>query len=195
SWQDAYNQGSVGGLLPAMLALAYGFGKFLAVLLSLSLISNVTTTFYSISLNFQMLMPFLIIVPHYVFSIIAMAIVIPLSIVAANHFYDTLNHFLALIGYWASTFIIIVLKEHFIFCSGKASSYDISTWNMACELPTAIASLGAGLLSLGLVVPSIDLVWFVGPITKHTGDIGFELVFAVMMVLYPPFQWLEICLR
>ncbi|KAF9502766.1 hypothetical protein BS47DRAFT_1310710, partial [Hydnum rufescens UP504] len=36
------------------------------------------------------------------------------------------------VGYWASTFIIIVLKEHFIFHSGKASLYDISTWNTAC---------------------------------------------------------------
>ncbi|KAF9515846.1 hypothetical protein BS47DRAFT_1341452 [Hydnum rufescens UP504] len=167
SWQDGYDQGSVGGLLAAMLAPAHGFGKFLVVLLSLGLVGNVAATFYSVSLNFQMLMPFLIVVPRYIFSIIATAIVIPLSIVGAHHFYATLNNFLALIGYWASAFTIIILEEHFIFRGGKASSYDISTWNTARELPTGIASLGAGLLSLGLVVPSIDQVWFVGPIAKH----------------------------
>jgi purine-cytosine permease-like protein len=121
--------------------------------------------------------------------------VIPLSIVGAHHFYDTLNNFLSLIGYWASAFTIIILEEHFLFRRGKASSYDVSTWNTARELPTGIASLGAGILSMGLVVPSIDQVWFVGPIAKHTGDIGFELAFAVTMVLYPPFRWLEIRIR
>ena len=121
--------------------------------------------------------------------------VIPISIVGAHHFYTTLNNFLALIGYWASAFTIIILEEHFLFRGGKASSYDVSTWNTARELPTGIASLGAALLSMGLVVPSIDQVWFVGPIAKHTGDIGFELAFAITMVLYPPFRWLEIRIR
>jgi purine-cytosine permease-like protein len=56
-----------------MLAPAHGFGKFLTVLISLGLVGNVAATFYSVSLNFQMLMPVLVVVPRYIFSIIATA--------------------------------------------------------------------------------------------------------------------------
>ncbi|KIJ50899.1 hypothetical protein M422DRAFT_59012 [Sphaerobolus stellatus SS14] len=53
SWQAGYEDGSVGGLLAAMLSPVGNFGKFLMVLLSLSFMGNIAATFYSISLNFQ----------------------------------------------------------------------------------------------------------------------------------------------
>jgi purine-cytosine permease-like protein len=56
-----------------MLSPAGGFGKFLTVLLALSVTGNIAATFYSTSLNFQIIFPFLLKVPRYVFSIIATA--------------------------------------------------------------------------------------------------------------------------
>jgi len=72
-WEEGYTGGNVGGLLEAMLHPVGGFGKFLTILLSLSVAGNITATFYSISLNLQIFIPALVIVPRYVFSIVATA--------------------------------------------------------------------------------------------------------------------------
>lgn len=74
SWTTGYNNGSVGGVLEAMLQPAGGFGKFLTVLLALSVMGNIAATFYSISLNLQIVLPFLVVVPRYVFSIVITAV-------------------------------------------------------------------------------------------------------------------------
>lgn len=73
--------------------------------------------------------------------------------------------------------------------------YDLQHWNMPRNLPTGIAALTAGITSVGLIVPCMDQVWFVGPIAKSTGDIGFEVAFFTSGLLYVPFRWLEIKVR
>ena len=72
-WEAGYAGGNVGGLLEAMLHPVGGFGKFLTVLLSLSVAANNAATFYSFSINMQILIPSLVVVPRYVFSIVATA--------------------------------------------------------------------------------------------------------------------------
>jgi purine-cytosine permease-like protein len=72
-WQQGYAGNNVGGLLAAMLQPLGKFAKFLMVLLSLSLAANIAPTFYSMSLNMQIFLPFLAVVPRYVFSIVATA--------------------------------------------------------------------------------------------------------------------------
>lgn len=73
-WEQGYTGGNVGGLLEAMLSPLGNFGKFLTVLLSLSVAANIAATFYSISINIQVFMPFLLNVPRYVFSLVAVAV-------------------------------------------------------------------------------------------------------------------------
>lgn len=73
-WEKGYTSGSVGGLLEAMLRPLGNFGKFLTVLLSLSVAGNNVVTFYSISLNLQAFIPILIAVPRYIFSVVATAV-------------------------------------------------------------------------------------------------------------------------
>lgn len=67
-WEQSYSSGDVGGLLEAMLQPVHGFGKFLTVLLSLSVIGNIAITFYSMSFNLQLCIPYLVRIPRYVFS-------------------------------------------------------------------------------------------------------------------------------
>jgi purine-cytosine permease-like protein len=121
--------------------------------------------------------------------------IIPLSIVGATKFYSTLTNFLGIIGYWSSAFSAVVIVEHVIIRRNRFDSYKIQYWNNPGMLPTGLAALGAGVLAFGLVVPSMDQVWFVGPIAKHTGDIGFELAFAVTAVLYVPLRYFELRIR
>ncbi|KAJ7485496.1 permease for cytosine/purines, uracil, thiamine, allantoin-domain-containing protein [Mycena latifolia] len=199
AWEAGYESGDVGGILNAMLSPAKGFGKFLTVLLALSVMGNVAATFYSISLNMQILMPVLVVVPRYVFSILATCMqvlaVIPLSIVGAHSFYTTLSNFLGLIGYWASAYIAIVLEEHFIFRKGDIALYNLADWNTPGKLPTGIAAIVAAMCGIGIAIPSMAQVWYTGPIAETTGDIGFELAFVVTMVVYPPLRLLETRIR
>jgi len=72
-WQQSYAGGNVGGLLAAILQPLGKFAKFLMVLLSLSMVANIAPNLYSMTLNLQTFLPFLAVVPRYVFSIVATA--------------------------------------------------------------------------------------------------------------------------
>lgn len=74
SWNDGYAGGNIGGLLEAVLRPAGGFGKFLTVLLSLSVSASLVSIFYSSSFNFQVFIPKLVVVPRYVFTIVTAAV-------------------------------------------------------------------------------------------------------------------------
>jgi len=192
AWEQGYAGGNVGGLLEAMLSPLGNFGKFLTVLLSLSLTSNLVAAFYSISINLQVFIPILAVIPRYVFSVVAAAIIIPISIVGAHRFIDTLTNFLGLVGYWASAYVAVVIIEHLYFRKNDFSLYDVTAWNVPQCLPSGIAAIAAGVLSFGMVIPCMSQIWFTGPIARKTGDIGFEVAFVVSGILYFPFRWLEI---
>ncbi|KAF9236040.1 permease for cytosine/purines, uracil, thiamine, allantoin-domain-containing protein [Melanogaster broomeanus] len=193
SWNAGYGtSGNVGGLLEAMLSPAGGFGKFLTVMLSLSVTGNIACTLYSICFNFQVVVPALAKVPRYVFSIVGTAIALPLSIVGAHKFYVTLTDFLSLIGYWASAYGAVLLLEHHYFRKGDFNSYEQADWNVPGRLPWGAAALGACVLSFAVIIPCMNQVWFQGPIGITTGDIGFEVAFPLAGILYIPLRKLEL---
>ncbi|KAG8972568.1 hypothetical protein FRC05_009801 [Tulasnella sp. 425] len=175
SWSAGYDAYSVGGLLHGILSPAKGFGSFLTVLLSLSVSANVAPTLYSFSLNFQVIFPPLHNLPRPVFSLIASAILIPLSIVGKTRFYLNLVNFLGIIGYWVGCFGATVLMEHLIMRKGRWERYDASIWDKPRQLPVGLAALVASAGSFSLIWAVMDQVWWVGPIAKTTGDIGFEV--------------------
>ncbi|TFK47512.1 NCS cytosine-purine permease [Heliocybe sulcata] len=191
AWEAGYADGNVGGLLQAMLEPTGGFGKFLTVLLSLSVTANMAMTMYSFCLNVQVFVPFLVVLPRYIFSLLATAIIIPLAIVGSHRFYSTLSNFLGIIGYWASAFGAVILLEHFVFRRNDPELYDVRQWNSPRKLPLGVAALASSIMSFGLVIPCMNQVWFVGPIAGRSGDIGFEVAFAVTAMLYLPFRWVE----
>ncbi|KAG7086332.1 hypothetical protein E1B28_002295 [Marasmius oreades] len=194
SWEA--HSGTVGDLVLAMLGPVGNFGKFLTVLLALSVTASIATSIYSISLNVQVFVPKLLVVPRYVFSIVATAIVLPVSIAGSHRFYETLTNFLSLIGYWASAFVVIVLLEHVLFRRCDFSKYDLKVWNVPQLLPSGVAAIAAAVLSMALVIPCMDQIWFVGPIAERgAGDIGFEVAFALTGLLYIPFRAFEIRIR
>ncbi|KAI1371590.1 permease for cytosine/purines, uracil, thiamine, allantoin-domain-containing protein [Hypoxylon crocopeplum] len=190
-WEAGYEATQVGGVLAAMLSRAGGFGKFVVVILSLTLLGNIAATMYSITLNFQILIPQLVVVPRYMFSVVVTAIVIPVSIKAAEEFFASLENFLALIGYWSAAFVAVLIIEHTVFRQCRYDTYEHDSWNVASRLPLGIAALSASALSFALVIPSMSQVWFEGPIAEKSGDIGFEIAFVVTAVLYLPLRFFE----
>ncbi len=175
SWNDAYAVSGIGGVMYEMLTPAGGFGKFILVLIALSVIGNIAISMYSVALNLQMLLPFFAKIHRFVFIVITMAIMIPFAIKAAESWEESLENFLAIIGYWAGCFDAVLIEELLVFRKFDYSSYDHSIWNVGSKLPTGIAALAASIISFGLVVPGMAEVWYTGPIAVTTGDIGFEM--------------------
>lgn len=118
--------------------------------------------------------------------------VIPIAIAGAHRFFDTLSNFLGVIGYWAGAYATIQTLEHFLFRKGNVLNYDIAIWNQHRKLPYGAAAFFSLAAGFSIAIPAMDQVWYVGPIAKKTGDLGFELAFLTALVIYPPLRWLEL---
>lgn len=138
TWEEAFGDGSVGGLVGVAVEPMRGFGKFLLVLFSLGMIcessdplnrgfsatfsayvrpfthtlaANNAPTQYAFSLSLQIVFPFLTRLPRFLLPIVGTAIYLPIAIAAAAHFASALSNFLGLLGYWSSIFVAILLVE------------------------------------------------------------------------------------
>jgi NCS1 nucleoside transporter family len=192
-WQAGYDMNAASGVLAAMLHPAGGFGQFVTVILGFSMLGNLSATMYSITLNLQMLVPWLFCIPRVLFSILITAIVIGVAIEAAASFFINLENFLGVIGYWSAAFIGIILVEHLVFRRGSFIAYvkDDEAWDDTTKLPLGVAAIGAAIVCLGLLVPGMAQIWFTGPIGEKTGDIGFEVAFVLSALAYVPLRYLE----
>jgi purine-cytosine permease-like protein len=157
------------------------------------MLGNLSATMYSITLNLQMLVPWLFCIPRVLFSILITAIVIGVAIEAAASFFINLENFLGVIGYWSAAFIGIILVEHLVFRRGSFIAYvkDDEAWDDTTKLPLGVAAIGAAIVCLGLLVPGMAQIWFTGPIGEKTGDIGFEVAFVLSALAYVPLRYLE----
>ncbi|KAK2594483.1 hypothetical protein QQS21_007830 [Conoideocrella luteorostrata] len=191
TWQEGEEAFGIGGVLAAILSSAGGFGKFVVVLQTLSLLGNTCSSFYAITLNFQALAPILFKVPRYGFSIVITATIIPVAIYAYRDFYASLSNFMSLIAYWSAAFVGIVIADHVVIRRCRFNSYDQSIWDKGNKLPLGIAAIVSGVMSFGLVIPCMREEWYVGPIAARAGDIGFEVAFALSALLYVPLRMLE----
>lgn len=192
SWAAAYEISGIGGVILEMLSPSGGFGKFIMVLLALSVTGNIAMSMYSMALNLQLLLPFLAKVPRFFFTIVTMAIMIPLAIRVAEEWETSLQNLLALIGYWAGCFDAVLIEELVVFRRMDYTTYDHAIWNVGRKLPSGIAAILASLISMALVIPGISAAWYTGPIAKTTGDIGFEMAFIVTAIFYFPLRWFEV---
>ncbi|QPC61091.1 hypothetical protein HYE67_003322 [Fusarium culmorum] len=192
SWQTAWIDYGLGGVMAEMLKPAGGFGKFVLVVMGLSIVGNMLLSYYSVALCLQMLIPVFTKVPRFVFVIVTLAIMVPMSIYAAAQWQTSLVNFLSMIGYWAGCFDAVIIEELVVFRNRDYGLLDPEIWDQGRKLPTGLAAIGASIISLGLVVPSMNTPWFTGPIGAKIGDIGFESAFLVTGIAYYPLRTLEI---
>ncbi|KAJ5314728.1 uncharacterized protein N7443_001612 [Penicillium atrosanguineum] len=169
SWSAGNTDYSAGGVLEAMLHPVGGFGKFVSVLLAFSLLGNLAAAMYSISLNFQLVIPIMARVPRLLFTIIYTAVAIPVSIYAANSFFDSLENFLYVIAYWSAAFVGVVMTEHFVFRNADCNQYNPGDCDNSSKFPTGIVAIAAIRLSSGSIVPCMSQIWYTGPPAEKTG--------------------------
>ncbi|KAI0028765.1 permease for cytosine/purines, uracil, thiamine, allantoin-domain-containing protein [Vararia minispora EC-137] len=182
----------VGGLVGAVLARAGGFGRFLTALIALTIPSGVAPTMYSFGTSLMAVTPLAARVPRYVWGVVATAVLIPVGIVGAVRFYNTFVDILSVIGYWSAPFAGIVLADHFVIRRGRWASYEPADWDRPRVLPLGAAAFGAWLFSVGIIVPCMNQVYYVGPIAAAgAGDIAIYTSVVLAVIMYIPARLLE----
>ncbi|KAH9849624.1 cytosine-purine permease [Lenzites betulinus] len=194
SWEAGFDGGNnVGGLIQAVLSSSGGFGNFLTVLVALSIPSACAPTMYTFASSFMTIHAWFARVPRYVYTFISEAILIPVAIVGAKHFYTTFVDILSVIGYWSTVFAAIVIVEHLVFRKNDWARYDLAQYCRPRELPLGVAATLAFLCACGIIIPSMSQAWYVGPIANAgTGDIGIIVGFVLACMVYPAFRAVEL---
>ncbi|EIW74322.1 hypothetical protein CONPUDRAFT_132980 [Coniophora puteana RWD-64-598 SS2] len=205
SWNTGFDDASdLGGLIYAVLLRAGGWGKFLTVVNALSVPALTAPTMYTFGTSFMAIPTpgrgnWFARVPRWVYVLISEAILIPVAIVGAKTFYNTLVDVLDIIGYWSAAFAAIVLVEHFLYrraFTEAAYSTPTRAWASSSLLPSSIPALVAFACAVGVLVLFMSQVWWEGPVAQRgTGDLGIYAMGVVAGGVYAVLRGVERRLR
>ncbi|OAQ70292.1 nucleoside transporter [Pochonia chlamydosporia 170] len=194
-WHDTYKNDGLGYLIQDML-YPRGFAKFLLTLLVLSGINTNVISIYSASLSFQQLARPLALIPRFIWTIVSFACILALAVGGREELNTYLQNFLSLLGYWCTSYGIILFEEHYIFRKGKFENYDLEGWNDPARLPLGIGATVAFALGVISWCMGMNQTWFVAPLARIIGDMGGdvanELTFVVTALGYLPARYLEL---
>ena len=189
-----FTDGGVGGLLAATLSPAGGFGKFLTVLLALSIVGNnipnmvrllllsfdriliLSSSQYSFALTFQVLGKTAQKIPRVFLVLVGTVIYIVLAIVGASHFEAWLDTLLVLLSYWLCIYSTILIEEHFIFRHGKWSNYNPDDYDKPQHLPLGAAAAFAAACGVMGAVLGMATLWYIGVLGKKSKSTFFNLI-------------------
>jgi len=194
----AFGDGNTGALISRTLQPWHGFGKFLLVLLALSVVANNIPNTYSAALSVQALGRPFALVPRFFWTLMAFAVYTIAGVAGREHFSAILTNFLSVLSYWTAFFIVITLEEHFIFRrrTGPLGGYNFEVYDSPSRLPLGIAGILAGCCGVAGAVVGMAQVYYTGPIAKKIGefgaDLGFELAAGFAGVTFPILRYLEI---
>ena len=197
TWENTYNDQGVGWLLQTIL-YPRGFAKFLLVVLVMSGIGMNCIAIYAGALSIQQFAQPLSLIPRFVWTLVVFVAIILIGIAGRNHLLEVLQNFLSLLGYWNTSFFVILFMEHYWFRDGRHGfkNYDLEAWNTASKMPIGIAGLAAFAAGIAGAVVGMDESWWVGPIARmigdYGGDVGNELSFVFTLVTFVPVRYLEL---
>ncbi|GAA6006280.1 hypothetical protein JCM11491_002094 [Sporobolomyces phaffii] len=197
TWGDAYDTKGLGGLLGApLIGPMGGFGRFLLVVLAMSIIANNIPNVYSFALTFQAFGKWFQLIPRFFLCIVCTVVYIILALTGYNSFESWFDTLLVLLSYWLAIYSTILAQEHFIFRRGDFKRYNLEDYNAISNLPLGIAAgLATGVGIAGAVL-GMSQKWYIGVVGrtfggKYGADIGFELAAGFTAVSYPAFRYLE----
>lgn len=189
-YMEGYKASGIGGLLAAVLFPKLGgFGKFILVVLALSIVANNLPNIYSVGLTAQVLGRWAQKVPRFIWTAVGTGIYIAIAIPGYSHFETVLSEFMDMIGYWLAAYEGVSLCDHFVIRRGT-HNYVVEQWDRPGELPPGIAAIFSFCLGIVGMVCGMSQPWYVGPIALKAGmapfggDVGFELAFAFAFTTY-----------
>jgi NCS1 nucleoside transporter family len=182
AWNKAFTDGSVGGLLAAVVSPLGGIGSFILVLLALSVVANNIPNDYSLGLSMQVLGKTFQHVKRYIWTLIGAVVYVVIALIGSRNFAGTLENFLLVVAYWLGPWAIILIIEHFVFRRGR---YNVDEWNEPSKLPVGWAAITSMIIGLIGVYLGASQSLFTGPLaaTLHT-DVGFELGLVLAGIAY-----------
>ncbi|KAI1397003.1 permease for cytosine/purines, uracil, thiamine, allantoin-domain-containing protein [Hypoxylon fuscum] len=191
AYLNSYNDAHIGGMLAQVLVPKLGhFGEFCLVILGLSIIGNNCPNIYSVSLSLQVLSEKTRRVPRFIWTLVATAVYIAISIPGYDNFESALESFMLCIGYWLAIYEGVSLTEHFVFRRSSFLNYTPEDYCEPRRLPPGFAAMTAFCFGVAGAVLGMSQTWFVGPIgllcgtAPFGGDVGFELAFCFTAVTY-----------
>ena len=192
-WKDSYDQGI--GYLIQDFVHPRGFAKLVLTLLVLSGINVNVISIYSSAISCQQFARPFARVPRFIWTILCFLVILALALGGREELNAYLQNFLSLLGYWCTSYFVIIFCEHFCFRGGNFANYDLEGWNDPARLPVGLGALAA--FGLGIIAWCMGMVetWYVGPLGKligtSGGDIANELTFVITLIVYIPARYLE----
>jgi NCS1 nucleoside transporter family len=191
-WEAAYGI-SQGALIVEAYRPLGAFGSFCGVVVALGLVANLIVPTYSSGIDAQILGRWAGAVPRVIWNTIGVIIYTVCALAGRAHLAELFTNFLALMGYWVSIWIAIVLEEHLIFRRKTGWNWDV--WNQQKKLPYGIAAFVAFVVGWVGAILCMAQVWYYGPIALLVGtygaDMGNYVGFAWAALVYPPLRMLE----
>ncbi|KAM9907435.1 hypothetical protein OXX69_006432 [Metschnikowia pulcherrima] len=219
-WSEAYESLSMGGVLGAAFEPWGGGGKFLLVLMFLSLVSNNVMNTYSAVFQLQIIAFPLARVPRWLWSCLITVVYLILAIFGRYKFATILGNFLPMIGYWISIYIALLLEENTIFrtkwfrhlytkeleqvdsdssalVAAKHCNYNFNIWNSKDKLTQGFAASFAFACGAAGAAIGMSQTYWIGPLAKdvgglYGGDIAMWLCMGFSGVVYPGLRYWEL---
>lgn len=220
-WNDAFATNGMGGLLHEVFTPWGAGGKFLLVLIFLSLISNNIINTYSAAFGIQLAGSALAKVPRWIWAIIVTVFYLICALVGRHHFAVILENFLPMVGYWISMYFIILFEENTIFRTKmfihlytkefehtsielkqrdfvrfgtrKSQNYNFAIWNDINKLTRGLAATTAFVVGCTGAAIGMSQTYWVGPVAKACGgDVAMWLCMGISGVVYPGLRYLEL---
>ncbi|KAF1954941.1 hypothetical protein CC80DRAFT_549660 [Byssothecium circinans] len=193
AWKASYHI-SQGALIVEGYKPLGGFGSFCSVLVGLGLIANTIGPTYSSGIDAQILGRWASVVPRVIWNTIGVVVYTVCALAGRAHLAEIFTNFLALMGYWVSIWVAIILEEHFIF--RRKTGFNWAVWNERRKLPLGIAAFIAFVVGWVGAILCMAQVWYIGPIAKlvgdHGADMGNYVGFAWAAVVFPPIRCWEL---
>jgi NCS1 nucleoside transporter family len=194
-WSDAYSV-SQGALIVEGFRPLGAFGSFCGVIVALGLVGNIILPVYAAGVDFQTLGVNFEKIPRVIWNTLGVIIFTVCAIAGRAHLAEIFTNFLALMGYWVSIWIAILLEEHIIFRKWRGLGYNWDAWDDHRKLPVGLAALVAFLVGWVGSILSMAQVWYIGPIAaqvgEYGGDMGNYVGFAWAGLVFPGLRWLEL---
>lgn len=220
-WGAAYETQGMGGLLHAAFVPWGGGGKFLLVLIFLSLISNNILNTYSAAFGVQLIAVPFAKIPRWIWAIVLTAVYLVCAIVGRYKFSNILSNFLPMVGYWISMYFVMLLEENTIFRTARFHHlykaefsdtedkpvplykrkrdvfYNFNMWNEYGVLTRGLASTGAFCCGVAGAAVGMSQTYWIGPVAKAVGgesggDIAMWLCMGISGIVYPPARYIEL---
>lgn len=174
AWSNAYAI-SQGALIVEGFRPLGTFGSFCSVVVALGLIPNTVAPTYASGIDWQALGTYFEKVPRVVWNTFSVLIYTVCAIAGRAHLAAIFTNFLALMGYWVSIWVAIILEEHLIFRKYRGLGWNWEAWNDQRKLPIGIAALIAFLIGWAGAILCMAQVWYIGPISALIGAYGGDV--------------------